>query len=240
MAFIGNLLAGAGVQTVFAGRAQMDQYILLGDVDTANVLQSIQVEVDGQVFLNIANAQNLVTAYAKWLQNAVLEVAANDNTIGVMFKIGTGQMKRSTTYRFTNSGVTTPAIFAFSTDSVGVPFVAATKTINANDYEDFSRFSALFIQTPANVDSLEVVFRRVTDGGKVRMYKETMQIVEADALFNFFFSTETNGRLGGVSVIDNTSQSIESVRINTNAGAGGTTVLAAKLPDEAFKILKKM
>jgi hypothetical protein len=221
---IGTLLTGAGVTTVISGQPQCEEFLLLGDVDTANPLQGLQVEIDGTTYINIANAATLLTAYAKWLSQFTATI------VGIVFKLATGNIPKPTTYRLTNAGATTPAVFAWSDNNAGVPFVVTPVTVVATNYQDFERFSALFIQTPANLDRAEVVFA----SGR----KQTLVGVELDAMFSMKYSTEANGQLGGVTVIDNTDQSIDQVRIYTNAGAGGTAVLVAKVPDVAFAALR--
>jgi len=225
MSQIGTLVTGAGVTTNIVGQSKCDQFILIGDVDTANPLQGLVIEIEGVAFFTIANAATLLTAYAKWQQEMT------GATVGLLFKLTTGAIYKNTTYRLTNAGATTPAIFAFSEAPDGVPFYVSTVTINPLSSQVFEKFSALFIQTPANVASVEIFYKSG--------YKETMQVVEVDARYNIGQQTEADGRLGGVSVIDNTEQMIENVKINTNATAGGTAVLQAKLPDAAFKELKR-
>jgi hypothetical protein len=221
MARIGTLTTGAGVQTVIAGNSQCEQYLLLGDVDTPNALQGLQVEIDGTPYINI-NGAALLNAFQKW----AMEMTAG--AVGIMLKIATGVIEKNTTYRFTNSGATTPNIFAFSDSKNGVPLLATSKTININSYEDFDRFSALFLETPANILSLEMIF---ADG-----HRSTLSGVEADAYFSLKNNSDANGQLGTVTVIDNTDQSIKSVRVNTQTGA--LTVLVVKIPDSAFEVLK--
>lgn len=221
MARIGTLTTGAGVQTVIAGNSQCEQYLLLGDVDTPNALQGLQVEIDGTPYINI-NGAALLNAFQKW----TMEMTAG--AVGIMLKIATGVIEKNTTYRFTNSGATTPNIFAFSDSKNGVPLLATSKTINNNSYEDFDRFSALFLETPANILSLEMIF---ADG-----HRSTLSGVEADAYFALKNNSDANGQLGTVTVIDNTDQSIKSVRVNTQTGA--LTVLVVKIPDSAFEVLK--
>jgi hypothetical protein len=223
MSQIGTLITGAGIVTNIVGQSKCDAFLLIGDVDTANPLQGLSVEIEGVAYVSIANAATLLTAYAKW------QSEMTGATTGVLFKIATGAIYRNTTYRLTNAGATTPAIFAYSDAPDGVPFYASTATVNPLSSQVFERFSALFIQTPANVSSIEVVF---SNG-----YRETWTPVEADSYFNLFNQSEADGRLGGVSVLDNSDQKYKSVKINTNATVGGTAVLMAKLPDEAFQIL---
>jgi len=222
MSLLGALITGAGVQTTFSGQSQMDNYIVIGDADTSNPLQGLSVEVDGTPFISIANAANLLGAFFKWQMEVVGSV------IGLMFKVGTGSIKRNTTYRFTNAGATTPNIYVFSDAPAGVPFIATTKQINISSYEDFNKFSALFLTLPASVSSLEIVFRNG--------HKATMTIEEANALFSLNNQAEADGLLNAVSVINNSDQAITSVRVF--AGATAVTVLIVKLPDAAFQALQ--
>jgi hypothetical protein len=221
---IGTLTTGAGVTTVIAGQSKLDQFLLLGDVDTANPLQGISVEVEGTSYFSIANAATLITALQKWQQQLTGAV------LGILLKISTGVINRTTTYRLTNAGATTPAVFAFSEAPNGLPMMVSTATINALSSLTLQRFSAVFIQTPANVDKVEVEF--------MNGYRETMTIQEVDARYSLYNQSEADGRLGGVSVINNTDQKIRTVRISTN-NVGALTVALAKLPDDAFDKLNR-
>ena len=223
MAQIGTLVTGAGVTTVIPGQSQAEEFILIGDVDTANPLQALQVEIDGTPFITI-NSALLLTAFMKWM------VEVSGTVIGLMIKIATGLIKRNTTYRLTNAGATTPGIFAFSTNRSGVPYLSSSKQINPSAYEDFDKFSALFITAPANIQSCEILF---ADG-----HRSTLTGVELDALFTFENQAEANGQLGGVTVIDNRDGSIKQVRLYCVTTA--LTVLVAKLPNEAFQQLKQL
>lgn len=222
---IGTLLTGAGVPTVIAGQSKCDMYITIGDVDTPNPLQGLEVSVGGKPVFSVANAATLLTAYAKWMMEMT------GATVGVMFKIATGVINKSTTYRFTNAGATTPVILASSDAPDGVPFEVATDSINASSSQTYEKFSALFLQTPANVASVDIEYE---NGHK----ESQILVAELDARFSLSNNSEADGRLGGVTVIDNTNGEITNVRINTN-NVGALTLLIAKLPDEAFKILKK-
>jgi len=219
---LGVLITGAGVQTTFAGQAQLEQYIVIGDVDTTNPLQGIAVEVDGNTIINIQSAP-LITAFMKWQMETVGAV------VGLMLKVATGMIPRNATYRFTNAGATTPSVFVSSDAPNGVPILATTKTININSFEDFSKFSALFLTIPANVSSVEIVYNNG--------HKATLTITEVNALFALNNQAEADGLLGACSVIDNTKQEIKSVRVF--AGATAVTVLIAKLPNAAFDALSQ-
>lgn len=228
MSQIGTLTAGAGVTTNIVGQKKLDMFLLIGDIDTANPLQGLTVELDGVAYFSVANAATLLTAFAKWQQELT------GSTVGVMFKLATGAIEGSVNYRLTNAGATTPVIQAFSETSDGVPFYVSTDTVNALSSQVYDKFSALFLQTPANIASVEVEFYVDPDNKNLGTYRELMLPAEVDAYFSLFNQSETDGRLGGVSVIDNTRQNISSVKINTN-NTGACTILQAKLPDEAFK-----
>lgn len=221
MSLLGALVTGAGVQTSFTGQSQLEQFYLIGDVDTTNPLQAFQVEVGGQAFITIPSAA-LVTAFMKWqMQDA-------GTVVGLLFKTGTGKVPVTTNVRFTNAGATTPNIYAFSAQDNGVPFSVAPVSVNSSSYLDFDKFSALFIETPANVADVEITF---SDGSRA-----TMTPVEVDALFSLQNQSESNGRLGTVSVIDNRDQKIQRVRVNTNS-SGACVVLKIKVPDAAWRVL---
>lgn len=227
MAQIGTLTTGAGVSTVIAGQSQCDQYIVIGDVDTPLDLQAVSVEIEGTPFIQIVG-QNLVEAFAQYKSN-MGGTDGTDNTPSNFLKIATGFIPRNTTFRFTNNGNTTPAIYAFSTARAGIPLIATTQQINATSYQVFTKFSALIIDNFANVLNVEISFR---DGSK-----STLTIPEVDAMFTLNNPASPAGKLGPCSCIDNSDQSISSVRINT--GAGAATVLTVKLPDESFRILNQ-
>lgn len=219
---IGTLTTGAGVETVIAGQATCAAHLVIGDIGTTNALSGVQVEIDGTPYVNIKGSSTLCAAFAKW-GNQVIE---GTNIIGLTYHIGTGLIPRNTTYRLTNAGATTPAIRVLSDNRTGIPFIAAVKGINANSYEDFSRFSALIIDVPANVNNIEMNF---VDG-----HRETWSVVDADTYFAIQHPAEASGRLAGCTVIDNTDQSIQSVRINATTAI---SVLVIKLPDSAFQAL---
>lgn len=226
MAQIGTLAAAPAV-TIIQGQANCDQYIVIGEVGTELPLSSLTVEVDGKPFILIQNAA-LISAFSKWQ----MEVDAIEGVIGSMIKIATGQIKKNTTYRFVNSGATTPGIFAFSDSPNGVPLEVAGMQINATSNETFERFSALFLTAAGDITSLQIEF---TSG-----HTDTLTFQEAAGYFNMKFSADSNGLLGEavpVLVIDNTDWSIKSVRVNT--GANPVDTLTVRIPDAAFAQFQK-
>jgi hypothetical protein len=227
MSQIGTLVTGAGVPTVIAGQSQCPAYLVIGTVDTPNALRGLTVEVDGSPFIQL-NSAALINAFGKWLMEVTIGNSAN--CLGYMLKIATGSIKRNTTIRLTNDGVTVPAIFGFSDGKDGVPIQATTKTVNAQSYEVFRSFSALILETPANVSNAEIVF---ADG-----HKDTLTPAEIEALFALKFQNELGG-IGTTIVIDNSDQSIQEVKLNTNSG-GACTVAVVKIPDAAFKAIQSV
>lgn len=215
-----QLVTGVGVVTSVVGQAQCENMVTIGDATTANPLSGLQIEIDSTSFINITG-QTLITAFMKWLNGISASAVAS------VLKLGTGKMRKSTNYRFTNAGATTPIIYATSDAEDGVPMVAGTKQINASSYEDFQKFSALFIGTPANVTQVEVLFNNGA--------KNIFSIQEIDAMYAIQQPTEANARLGGVSVINNNGSEIKKVRIYCSVA---TTVLVVKLPDSSFEVMK--
>lgn len=219
MSRIGTLLTGAGVETVFPGQSQCAEYLVIGTVGDGNI-QGLSVEIDGQPFFNVKGAA-VLQAYGAWLNQWVT------NEVGIVFKLATGMIKKNTTYKITNNAAATPAVFVFSDSKDGIPFVASTKGINLSSFEDFNRFSALFINTSANLDNAVVDF---ADG-----HSETMSVEELRALYA---TKQPLTTLADTTIIiTNNDQSIKNVRLFANANAGGLTVLIAKLPDAAFQRL---
>lgn len=215
MAQIGTLTTGAGVVTTIPGLSQMDEYLVIGDVDTANPLQGLQVDVNGVTLVNIT-VQALITSFAKWL----MEMAGT--SVGLMIKLSTGRVKGNTTIRLTNSGATTPAIYAFSDSDGGLPFLVATEVILAGGYSDFNSFSSLHISAPANIQQAIVTFA----GG----FQTVMSMPELCAYFALTNNSEADGQLGGVVVVDNSRGNIENVRVF--ATGANLNVLKVQIPEE--------
>lgn len=215
MAQIGTLNSGAGVVTTFAGLSQLDEFIVVGDVDTANPLQGVQIEVNGVTLINITVAA-LITSYMKWLMETVGSV------VGLMLKVATGRIKGNTTIRLTNAGTTTPAIYAFSDNDNGLPFMVSTEVILQNAYSDFSDFTSLHVSAPANIQQAVVTFK---DG-----FQTIMAMPELCAYFALSNQSEADGQLGGVVCVDNSAGNIQNIRLF--ATGANLNVLVVKVPSE--------
>lgn len=223
MSQLTTLITGAAVTTNVTGQAQLESTITIGTIATAMPLQGLVIEVDGVVFISIVNQPAIMAAYAKWTKQA----NASGSIVSIALQVATGKIYKTTNYRFTNNGATTPNVYAFSTNQQGVPFLVGSKGVNATSYEDFQNFSALFIGTPANISSCEITFNNGS--------RATLATQEIDTLFGIQFPSEA-GELAAVSVIDNRDQSIFNVRLYIQTAT--TTIVVAKIPDIAFAALK--
>jgi hypothetical protein len=213
MAQIGTLASGAGAITSIAGLSQLDEFLLIGDVDTTNPIQGLTIEQNGETLFNCQN-QALLGAFAKWLQ----ESAAGP--VGGMFKLATGRIKGSTNIRLINSGTTTPGIFAFSDSDGGRPVLGGQEVVLAGSASEFTNFDALFITAPANLQQAVVNF---TDG-----FQTVMTPAELGAYFNLNNQSDADGYLNGCVVIDNSQKNINSVRLF--ATGANITVLKVFIP----------
>lgn len=219
-----TLITGAGVNTSLTGLAQLEENIVIGSIDTAMPLQGIKVVVGSTTVIDIQGSTPLVSTFAKFMQRVV-----GSGVVGLIIKIATGRIiQTGCSVIFTNGGATTPNVFWYSDNGVrgdGVPIKAVTVGINPLTNQtfggignSFTRFAGLFVTPVANVSSFDVTF---ADGTT-----QNMSVIEANALFATFNDTQATGVLdAAVAGFDNRQQTIQSVRVNTNATAGGVTVL---------------
>lgn len=221
---INALTTGAGIVTPLTGQSQLEGNLIIGDVDTAQPCQGVKIIVDGRTTIDVQGSQPLVSVLSKFKQNVVGAV------VGLVLKIATGRIYKSCSYFFTNNGVTTPSVFAFSDaqqeddGSPCNPIEAVTLGINALSNQTFKDFSGIFITPAANLGSFDVVF---SDGTT-----QSMTAIEADALFSLTNDTESNGRLDAVVTgFDNTGRNISEVKVNATTAL---TVMVVKLPQTYF------
>jgi hypothetical protein len=214
MAQIGSLLSGNGTVTNISGLSQLDEFILIGDVDTANPLQGLTVEVNGDTLINI-QSQPLISAFAKWM----METAGS--VVGLMLKVSTGRIKGSTNLRFVNTGATTPPIFSFSDSDSGAPIYANSETILAGSYKDFENFTALIMHSPASVGQCTAFF--------ANGFSSNVTFQEIAAYFALENQAETDGLLGGCLVVDNRDGRFKGFRVN--AVTANLNVLVIRIPE---------
>jgi hypothetical protein len=214
MAQIGVLASGNGTVTNIAGLSQLDEFIVVGDVDTSNPLQGLTIEVNGDTLVNIQN-QSLITAFSKWM----MEVAGS--VVGLMLKVATGRIKGSTNIRLVNTGATTPAIFSFSDSDAGSPVYANSETILAGSYKDYEAFTALIMHSPTNVGQCTAFF---SNG-----FSSNMTAAEIAAYFTLENQAEGDGLLGGCLIVDNRDGRYRGFRVN--AVTANLNVLVVKIPE---------
>jgi hypothetical protein len=214
MAQIGTLASGAGTVTNISGLSQLDEFILIGDVDTTNPLQGLTVEVNGDTLINIQN-QNLITGFAKWMMEF------SGSVVGLMLKVATGRIKGSTNIRLVNTGATTPAIFSFSDSDGGVPIFANTETILAGSYKDYEKFTALIMHSPANVGQCTAFF--------ANGFSSNMTAAEIAGYFALENQSEVDGYLAGCLVVDNRDGRLKGFRVN--AVTANLNVLVIRIPE---------
>lgn len=202
MGQIATLVTGAGVNTPVTGQSQLENNIVIGDIDTAMPLQGLKVVVGGKTTIDIQGSVPLVSVFSKFMQRV------SGAVVGLVIKIASGRLVApGSSVIFTNSGVTTPNIFAYSDKSNGVAIEAVTQGINALSNQTFRNFAGLFITPAANVASFDVIF---ADGTQ-----QSMTAIEADALFASKNDTEADGRLNSVVTgFDNRDLSISEVKVN--------------------------
>jgi hypothetical protein len=203
MSQITTLITGAGAITSVLAQDNLDQYITIGDCDTAMPLQGLQVDINSVQQINIVASQPLMSAFAKLMSQFCATI------VGIVLKVATGKIRGNTNYRFVNNGVTTPAIFASSGGDIGGnPVNAIMDSVQATSNKTYSGFKYLLVTPVANIGSFDVGF---TDGSS----NTAMTVIEADSLFSIKNPTEANGRVDqAVTGFDNRDNSIAWVRVN--------------------------
>lgn len=222
MAFLGNLTAGVGVQTVI-NIQYTPQIVHFGAGITSLPLSNFSVSVAGEEVINI-NGNLLINAFAKWLYEmigfdtgAVTPVAY----IALGLKVADGNLpNQQTQLRFTNNAAVPVPIYEYS-DAIGSNVVSvSTSSINANANDLITNFDGLFID-PSNFDNAEVTF---SNGFTNRFL--------FDDLVNYFTQTNQSdftGTLEGQIAVNNISNSIAAIRLYA-AGTGQLDYCKAIIP----------
>jgi len=209
-----TLITGAGVNTSSGNQSQCESDILVGDIDTANPLRGLKVNIGGETTIDIQ-----VVALVDFFQKVSNRICGT--VIGLVMRIATGRIYGKTTnITFTNDGVTVPNIMWNSQNSNGRAIYAKQDGIIANSSTEIfgDSFAFLAVTPSANVGSFDLTFK---DGTQQRM-----TLVEADALFAKTNDTEANGRLNSVVTgFDNMRGNIKSVKINATTAVTYMTVL---------------
>ena len=210
MSQISTLGSGAGVQTI-VNLQYTPAYVYLGTVQTVPPLQNFSVSIAGRQTININNS-GLITAFSQWLMQS------RGTGVGYMLKVANGNLpNQETQLRFTNDGVTTPDIFAYS-DAKGTNAIfASTSSINASANNLITDFDGLFID-PTNFQDAEFTF---SNGFTDRF--------TATDIASYFLQTnqsDANGLLSTILAVNNVGRQIESVRIYANSSGNVEYLLA--------------
>ena len=206
---IGSLTTGAGVATTF-NREYVPAFIGIGAVNTDNPLQEFSITVAGTVVQQVTT-QGHIQAMAKLLGESLLGA---DVKVGMVMKIaGDFIANQNCQIRLVNSGVTTPAVFAFAEGKTNAsPVLAGQVTIQDADNQRFNGADFDYLIVPDT--NLNYANYEFADGHTERLEPE-----EIDMLFNLYNQCDADGRLAGMHIVDNRRGNIKGVTIFASGGA---------------------
>lgn len=202
MSFKKAIVTGDGVDTTLEEKG-MPQTLQVGTVDTDNIIKKLAVAVGGTPTIQI-NGITHVTAFTKFSRNALLGA---DVKIAQGIPIATGFVStQNYQATLTNSGVTTPNLYANSTNKMGYPILAGQQNVDANSNDEFLgiNFTGLWFDA-TNLDYVQIVFQ---DG-----HSDKFTAAELAGLFAAENPADADGLLGGMTVISNIFGQIEKVTI---------------------------
>ena len=209
MSQIGALVASTS--TVF-NLDFLPERFLIGTADVAFPLSQLSVVTAGtQVMLVTSSAR--IQALAKFDQGATL---GTDILVPMWLRMAFGRINKNTTINCTNSGATTPAVFASSTGLGSVARQATEQSINASANAAFSNFEALFYD-PTNVLRVQLIWEND--------FIDEYSVPEIDALFSAYNVADADNRLAGLSCIAGSSGAGNIKQATIFNGSGGATVV---------------
>jgi hypothetical protein len=209
MAQIGNLVAST---SVIFNLDFLPERLLVDATDTDIPLNQISVVTSGTQIVSITAAAR-IRAMAKFDQGASLGA---DIKVPMWLRLAFGRINKQTTINATNSGATTPGVFASSTGLGNVARQAVEQSINASANATFQNFEALFYD-PTNVLRIQLIF--------ANGFADEYSVTEIDALYAAYHVTDADGRLAGLSCIDANSAAGEISQVTIFTGSGGSTVV---------------
>ena len=205
MSFRKALITGIGVVTTI-DLEHVPQFLFIGAPDADLPISKFELTVSGQSFQNIS-IQALIQAFSKYMMEGLLGA---DVKVSQVLKLADGFIPgKNVQIRITNAGATTPDIHTFSAVKGAFPIAAGQINVKQNDSETFSGFETVIFD-PANLDYVDVTF---SDG-----HKDKLQGVELDVLFSLNHQADADGRLIGMTVIDNQMDQITQVEIFATGG----------------------
>lgn len=206
---IGKLNAGDGVVTVF-NESFVPQFILIGGVGAANVVQKLEVSIGGQDFQNVTGV-DFVTALTELEMKSIKSVAGYD--IGRVYRIADGFIGgQNIQVRFTNESNNTPDVFFFSMRKGTTPVSAGQETVQRLSSRPFGGFSHLIFSSQIDYAQVEFI-----DG-----HSEKLTPIELNARFAMMESSDGEGTLAGFVVVDNSFGDIATLTLYTSNVAAVT------------------
>jgi len=190
----------------------LPERFLIGSTDTDIPLSNLSVVTSGTQLFSVTAAARII-ALAKFDMGTTLGA---DVKVPMWVKFSEGRVNKATTILVTNSGATTPAVFASSTGINNVARRGVEQSINANANATFSDFEALFYD-PTNVLRIQVDF--------ANGFSDQYAPQEIDALFGAYNNADADGRLNGLSCIDAFSEAGLISQVTIYNGAATTVVL---------------
>lgn len=214
MSQIGTLVTGAAVQTLLVLN-NLHQFIQIGTIDTDLPIEGLTVSISGRTPIDIQD-QSLIQAFAKYSNAGLLGADVKKAMVIPIADGGKGNI--STRITLTNAGATTPDIFGWSRKPSGGNLVAATvQTVNENANYLFENFQALMFDA-TNFLSATITFRDPVTG---REWVEGN--ITADELAALFATrdettTDADGLLAGITVVDGQRSNVKDIRIFSTGG----------------------
>lgn len=206
----------ASVATLF-NLDYLPERILIGDIATVGVASNISVVCAGRQLMSVTNAAR-INALGKFDQGAFGDANPVTALTPNWIRLAPTRVNKACTLNITNSGVTTPAVYAASTAKGNIARTAVEQTVNASANQTFTEFEALFFD-PTNLLRVNLTF---ADG-----FNDDFSPAEIDALFASNNVTDLNGRLSGLSCIKSDrpgDNDIVEATVYTTSG-GNMTVL---------------
>jgi hypothetical protein len=190
----------------------LPERFLIASTDTDQPLSNLSVVTSGTQLFSITAAAR-INALARFDMGTTLGA---DVKVPMWLKFSEGRVNKATTILVTNSGATTPAVFAASTGLNSVARRAVEQSINANANATFADFESVIFD-PTNVLRVQVDF--------ANGFSDQYAPQEIDALFAAYNNADADGRLNGLSCIDAFSGAGEIAQVTIYNGAAVTVVL---------------
>ncbi|MEQ9219288.1 MAG: hypothetical protein RLO17_14660 [Cyclobacteriaceae bacterium] len=210
---VGVMTTGAGVITP-VDLPYVPSFILVGTTDTDLPVQGITTAVKGVTIQEITD-QTVIQAFSKLFMGGMLGA---DVKVAQIWKVSGGQIDLRDGQKFRinleNAGATTPNIYAYSpkTGKEGELISIGQDSINARGNALISGVTSVAFED-TNFSKAELVYQ---DGH----VESDLTLVELASMLVQDFTTDADGKLAGVNVINLTANGIVSVKLY--AGTGGS------------------